>query len=159
MPDRTIQARLLTWLCGIGQRTRSTMGSNLIGRNCYSPLRPRQLQKPEFEKGKALIEGHKVFQFKDIEHSITTTIVLVAKEATLLERKTSAESIAKYRDFVRRELDDPESFLNAPRIAMLPAEMKPTTLACVAIEKIVLDCSNRDPKHLRLVNPNGDTLF
>eukprot|EP00435_Cladocopium_sp_Y103_P052548 s1078_g16.t1 len=109
--------------------------------------------------GMAVIAGHRIFQFSRIREFITSTIVLVANVETLRARGTSPESIEKYRDYIKSELDDSSSLLHGSNVALFPAETHRPALACSVLEKIVLNNTPHDSTHLSEIKPDGVNLL
>ena len=85
----------------------------------------------------SILEGHRILNFRLAQDWVTTTVILTANEELMKSRKTKAESVAKYRDFISSQLDDSTSLINGAAACFIAADQTPATLTIRTISALL----------------------
>ena len=84
-----------------------------------------------------ILEGHRILDFRLAEDWVTTTVILTANEELMNSRKTKAESVAKYRDFISSQLNDNTSLINGTTPCFIAADQTPASLTIRTISALL----------------------
>ena len=108
----------------------------------------------------AILEGHRILNFRLAQDWVTTTVILTANEELMTRRKTKVESVAKYKDFISSQLGDSTSLINATGACFIAADQTPATLTIRTLSALLRNTfllqratEDEGPR------PNGGQLF
>ena len=107
-----------------------------------------------------VLEGHRILNFRLAQDWVTTTVILTANEEFMRSRKTKAESVAKYRDFISSQLNDNTSLINIPGACFIAAAQTPAALTIRTISALLRNTFllPRAPEDAG-PRPTGELLF
>ena len=84
-----------------------------------------------------ILEGHRILNFRLAEDWVTTTVILTANLELMKSRKTKAESVAKYKDFISAQLNDSTSLINGAATCFIAADQTPVALTIRTISALL----------------------
>ena len=120
----------------------------------------------EYENGAIILEGHRIFEFPNIEEQSTSAVYLASHDRLLEQRSRTDEQLNKLRTsakkhklYLHRQSEREGSLLNSPNLCTLSGDTPEMALVCKLLQKIILDDKNIKSNFLNESEVDGRHLF
>ena len=120
----------------------------------------------EYDNGAIILEGHRIFEFPNVEEHTTSVVYLASNDKLLEQRSRNAEQLDKLRTsakkhklYLHRQNEREGSLLKSPNLCTFSGDTPEMALVCKLLQKIILDDKNIKTNYLNETAVDGKQLF
>ena len=120
----------------------------------------------EYDNGAIILEGHRIFEFPNVEEHTTSVVYLASNDRLLEQRSRNAEQLDKLRTsaekhklYLQQQSEREGSLLKSPNLCTFSGDTPEMALVCKLLQKIILDDKNIKTNYLNESAVDGRQLF
>ena len=120
----------------------------------------------EYDNGAIILEGHRIFEFPNVEEHTTSAVYLAGNDRLPEQRSRDAEQLAKLRTsaekhklYLQQQSEREGSLLKWPHLCTFSGDTPEMVLVCKLLQKIILDDKNIKTNYLNESAVDGIQLF
>ena len=120
----------------------------------------------EYDNGAIILEGHRIFEFPNVEEHTTSVVYLASNDRLLEQRPRDAEQLDKLRTsaekhklYLQQQSEREGSLLKSPNLCTFSGDTPEMVLVCKLLQKIILDDKNIKTNYLNESAVDGRQLF
>ena len=120
----------------------------------------------EYNNGAIILEGHRIFEFPNVDGHTTSVVYLASNDRLLQQRSRNAEhldklraSATKHKLYLHRQSEQEGSLLKSPNLCTLSGDTPEMALVCKLLQRIILDDKNIKTNYLNDSEVDGTQLF